>query len=262
MIDLNIDTSSLSAEFQLSQNDVDGLLQYVVEEVSAQFAAKWDNEAKTTLKQAKDEYRRSIQVVKRGRFTSIVYLNPASWLPNAIEMGFNAFDMKTGFMKSSKVKYSSNGQPYLTIPFRFATPGSLGESSAFSGVMPVQIQTAVRQNETANPNQQSRSGLPLSNIPTKFQIPKSITLRRQMKSGNFANINKDTPMTSIYQGLKRNSDGAGYVMFRRVSLNTDADRWQHPGFQAKDLAQKALNRLDVPRIVDITTDNYLSQLGF
>lgn len=262
MIDLNIDTSSLSAEFQLSQRDVDGLLQYVVEEVSAQFATKWDNEAKTSLKQAKDEYRRSIQVTKRGKFTSIVYLNPAAWLPNAIEMGFNAFDMKDGFMKSSKIKYGSNGQPFLTIPFRFVTPGSLGESSAFSGVMPVQIMSAVTQNEIANPTSQSRSGLPLSNIPSQFQIPRSITLRREMRSNNFANITRNTPMTSIYQGLKKNSNGSGYVMFRRVSLNTDADRWQHPGFQAKDLAQKALNKLDVPRIVDITTDNYLSQLGF
>ena len=66
--------------------------------------------------------------------------------------------------------------------------------------------------------------------------------------------------TSIYEGLKK--QGGGYVMFRRVSLNSSPDAFNHPGFDARNFANKALSQMDVPQTVDIAIDTYLSNLGF
>ena len=246
MINLDIDTSDLSAEFELSRTDVDNMLQYTVEEVAASFARQWEIEAKSVLNQSRNEYVNSIQVTKRNKFTAVVYLNPASWLANAIEMGTSEFDMKKGFLKSNKIKYTSKGKPYLTIPFRFGTPQAIGDSSAFSGIMPTQIYSQVKK-------QAPKAALKLSSIPQQFHIPKSAALRKQTKSGNFANITKKTEMTSIYEGMRKTQ--GGYVTFRRVSLNSDPSSWIHPGFQKKDLAGTALGKLNVPQIVDISIDN-------
>jgi len=253
MIDLSIDTRDISAEFQLSQKEVDDMLEFVVDEVTAQFARNWDTQAKTTLKSTREQYRQAIQVEKRDKFTGVVYLNPAVWIANALEMGASEFDMKRGFLSSRKVKYTKNGLPYLTIGFRFAIPSSLGENNAFAGVMP----TIIHQKAKAL---QGKAQLSLSDIPTKYHIPQSATLRRKLKSGAMTSIPKGTAMTSIYEGLGSNK-GGGYVMFRRVSVNSDADRWIHPGFQPKKLAEKALQKTDVPHIVDVAIDSYLAHLG-
>jgi hypothetical protein len=254
MIDLSIDTADLSAEFDLDQRAVNDLLKFTVEEVTAMFARNWDNKAKETLGSTRNEYRNAIQTRKIDDFTASVYLNPASWLANALEEGASGFDMKAGLLNSSKVKYTKNGSPYITIPFRFATPTSLGESSAFAGVMPTVIHRAVLKHE-----KESSTGLPLGSIPNKYQIPQSSTLRRTLSSAAYSKV---AERTSIYEGLKRNPNGAGYVMFRRISLNSAADKFQHPGLEARSLAQKALDGTNIPQIVDIAIDSYLANLGF
>ena len=178
MIDLNINVEDIAEEFSLSQREVNALLEYSVETITAAYARQWDIEAKSNLGKTRNQYRSAINVAKRGRFTGVVYLNPASWLANALELGADAFDMKVGFLKSSKVKYTKDNKPFLTIPFRFATSQALGESSAFAGIMPGVIEKAVKAHEEENPD---KKGLPLSKIPSKYHIPKSATLRRELK---------------------------------------------------------------------------------
>jgi len=253
MISLDIDTRDLSDEFNLSQQEVNQMLQYTVEEVSANFADTWDVVASQNLGSARNQYKRAIQVMKRDRYTSVVYLNPAAWLPNALEMGHPSFDMKSGFLSSPKVKYTKKGNPYLTIPFRFATPTALGESSAFSGVMPKVIYNEVKK-------QTRREQLPLTSIPAQYHIPVNAGIRKEVKSGNYSRVTAKTEMTSIYEGMQ--NTGNGYMTFRRVSLNSQAESWIHPGFQARNFAQKAMNQINIPDIVDISIDNYLAQLGF
>ena len=148
MIEFDIDTMGLSGQFDLNKNDIDDLLNYTVKQLTAEFAYIWGNEAKANLHSSRNEYLNAIQVGERGRFTGVAYLNPAAWLPNAIETGATAFDMKVGMLKSSKVKMGKNG-PYLTIPFRFGTSSAIGESSAFAGVMPPEIERAAKQSSGA-----------------------------------------------------------------------------------------------------------------
>lgn len=261
MIPISLNISGLSTEFALNKNEVDGLLGYVVDEVAADFAYKWDSEA-NVLGKSRSAYKNSIQVEKIDPLTSVVFLNPDNWLANAVETGIEPYDMKENFSKSSKVKYNKFGQWYLTIPFRFSTPDAIADNPVFAGKMPQVIHRLVLQNEINNPVQQSQSGLPFSQIPMQYQIPESSTLRKILKSDPFYKLAEGTQMTSIYSGLKRNDKGSGYIMFRRVGENSADDKFQHPGITARNLADKAISNMDIPLTVDMAVDNFLSNLGF
>lgn len=258
MIPITIDTLDLSAEFSLTRSDVDDLMEYTVQEITKEFALVWEAQAKQSLFASKREYIDSIRVDSQGRFTGIAYLDPVTWLANAVEEGAPEFDMKEGLLRSPKAKQGKNGR-YMTVPFRFATPGSIGESSAFAGVMPAAIQQAVQKQE-----KEGGGGLSMSNIPSQHQMPQSHSMRRKLQSEGFARLQKNTAMTSKYAGLKRNSLGSGYVTFRRVSEFSDADAFIHPGIQARHLAEKAeaLFTTTIPRRVDMLIDNFLVSLGF
>ncbi len=264
MISLHIDTHELSAEFHLTKQDVEDLLEQTVKRVTAAYARLWEGEAKRTLKQSRTQYIRAIQIGQRGRFTGIAYLNPQAWLPNAVEVGKDAFDMKPGFMASSKAKRTAKGVLYLTIPFRFATPDMLGDSEVFSGVMPQEILPAIHQQEKQFNTQGGSKGLELDKIPSQYHIPKSAAYRQQLKQmdGGFDRMKANTQKTSIYEGLQRAAKGSGYVNFRRVSENSDPLRFLHPGITAMNLSQSALELLDVPHEVDLSIDSFLSQKGF
>ena len=249
MIDIDIDTQGLSSMFNISKGDIDDLMETTIKNITAEYAYNWGMVAKKELGSTRTQYMNAIQIDSRGRFTGVAYLNPAAFLPNAIEVGMSGFDMKAGMLKSPKAKMTKNG-PVLTIPFRFASAGSLGESSAFSGVLPPSIQRMAKK---------SSGGLKLKNIPSKYHIPKSASLRSKGKSASFNQI-KNNQSTSIYEGLKKT--GGGYITFRKVSLNSDPASWQHPGFTARNFSKKALANLDIPGIVGDSIDNFLTNLGF
>lgn len=259
MIPILIDTLDLSAEFSLDRQAVDSLLEATIKEVTKEFARVWESEAKRSLGASRSDYINSIRVDMKGRFTGIAYLDPITWLANAVEVGAPEFDMKPAMLSSPKAKNGKRGR-YMTIPFRFATPGSIGESSVFAGVMPMVIQKAVQKAEKEG----SRSGARLGDIPSQYQMPKSHSLRRQLRSTGFEKLRQNTQMTSKYEGLQRSAVGSGYVTFRRVSEFSDDDAFIHPGIKARNLADKALARYSsmIPRIVDISIDNYLVSLGF
>ena len=175
--------------------------------------------------------------------------------------------MKLGFLKSAKVKQGSSG-PYLTIPRRFATPGALGESPVFSEVLPEEIYAIVRQKQSATStlggSVNKGAGLKLTEIPEQFGIPE-IRQRIVTKSKIWeAYQNK----ASKYEGLQRvektyeNVTQGQYISFRRVSSNTDPDAWIFPGLSPRHFAEKALDSLNIPSIVDQKVDHFLTKLGF
>ncbi len=249
---IDIDTRDLSSQFDLDREDVNMLLEYTVKQVTAEFAYLWGREAKQSLKSTRNEYINAIQIDTRGRFTGVAYLNPAAWLPNALEVGASAYDMKQGLLSSPKAKMGKNG-PYITIPFRFAGSGAIGESSVFSGIAPPEIERAVSKST-------SRGGLSLSEIPTKYHIPKT----RELQRGALESVAFDKRMNiqtkSIYEGLKKSISG-GYINFRRVSLRSAPDSFQHPGFEARDFAYKALPKLDMEGLLTSSIDGFLTKLG-
>ena len=261
-----IDTRDLAAEFALSKEQVNSMISYTIKGLTASFARTWDAEAKNSLGSTRQQYRSSIVVGEEGPFTGYVML--VNTLPNMIESGASAFDMKVGFSKSSKKKFNASGGWYLTVPMRHATPGSLGESSAFSGTMPSAVygaaKTATATKTTSSGGSVRGRGLTQSQIPSQYAIPKS---RAMIEEKNQV-FEEYKHKHSIYEGMQKsskkyeNATQSQYVTFRRVSSNSDPNSWIHKGFQAKLLAEKAMNVMDVPSEVGMFVDKYLARLGF
>jgi hypothetical protein len=149
-----------------------------------------------------------------------------------------------------------DGNWYLTIPFRFATPGALASSSLFSSVLPKEVYKAVKREGVLKQN----------SVPSPFDIPGK---RPEIKTES--KIFKDySHKYSVFAGLQRQKTtftGTGkvsssYNTFRRVSANSDPEAFIHSGIVARNLAEKAIENLDIPLEVDKIVDNFLADLGF
>ena len=211
----------------MSSEDQHNLLKSAVSNVADGFEDHWRIESRVLFTSRK-QYRESIRSEWVEDYTKAVYLNPSSWLPNAIESGASSFDMKKGLLNSNKAKttaakYDRNGNVikpagrYITVPFRFGTPNSIGDSFPS---MPRRIHRAVQaQEKTGN------KGLTLSSIDRRHHIPMSALLRdRIRRSGKNLNSfnSKNNKATSIYEGMRRVHDkktnSSAYMTFRRISL--------------------------------------------
>lgn len=262
---IEIDLSGLKKQFGLSSANVNLLTEICVNEVTAAIYANWVAEAKKNLKSTLPEYLQNLHKIDKGRFAKQIVLTGV--LPLMVERGASAFDMKEGFKKSTKVKFTvpvynkkgvllKQASWYLTVPFRIGVPGTIGQAG-FTGDMPQEIYDLVL-------NQSSGEQLPASSIPSPYDIPKSraeITVP-QSASVLFAEYQHKN---SIYDGLGKrtgvyaNSTQNTYGTFRRVGENSDPLSWIHRGIQAHNLSEKAVQDTDVETIVNNETLRYLDK---
>jgi len=249
LVPINIDVSEFAASFDISQDEVKQFTSNIISELATEFAMHWDKAA-SVLTSSRVEYKNSIYVEKVDDNNYIVGLN--GWLPNSIEQGLSGFDQKLGFESSSKKHFTKSGGWYLTIPFRHAHSGAIGESSIFTNVMPSKIYKEAKKLEIGE-------GLSVKNLPKELQ-EKKIRSRVVTKSRVFEEYQHKH---SIHAGIQRKKDTTGrgtYVSFRRVSSNSDDDSWIHTGIQARNLAEKAINTMNIPDVVSHLVDKYVEQL--
>lgn len=263
MVPVFIDTQSLSEQLFLTENQVKEMVDYAVKEITARFARNWEQEAMRTLKSTRNLYARNLIVVDEGIGKGSVVLT--GFLPNALESGLSAFDMKPGLLNGPNAKKALNGNRYNTVPFRFAAPGSLGESEVFTSSLPEEVASVIRskpQNIPVEGGGKRTQGLRPEEIPTSFREP---TVRSAPKTES-QSFNDYRRKSSIYEGVTRVQDPVTgqqrYQSFRRISDNSDPDAFIHPGFSAMNLADKALQNTDIPNIAGRAVDNYLINNGF
>ena len=263
---IEIDLSGLQAQFGLSANVVDMITETCVNAVTAAVYANWEALAKRELKSTVPEYTQHLLKVDKGRFAKQIVLTGA--LPNMLEQGAPAFDIKEGFKKSQKVKYTipvynkhgkqvhKGGDWYLTIPFRIGTPGTLGQAG-FTGEMPSAIHKIMKQ-RGAGP------GLPKAEIPSPYDVPKSRdAILNEMGQVIYAAYQHKN---SIYEGLTQRvaqyekTTQNTYGTFRRAGANSDPLSWIHKGFKPLHLADKAVEKTDVETIVENEVTFYLENI--
>jgi hypothetical protein len=245
---ISIDVSEFMESFNVADEDLKKFTSNIISELATEFSMHWEKAA-DVLGQTRQEYQNSIYVEKVNDFTYIVGLN--GWLPNAVEQGISAFDEKSGFENSNKVKYNKEGDWYLTIPFRRGVEGTIGESTVFSGTMPSEV---YKQAKTLAP----RESLKARNLPVGILEPKAKP--RIGKSKIFEEYQRKH---SIYEGIQRKEDIKGrgtYTSFRRVGENSDPASWIHPGINAHNLAEKAFETMDIEATVDLLAENLIEQL--
>jgi hypothetical protein len=245
-----VDISEVAEEFNLSSETVDQIVESSVAEVTQNLYNNWQQLAKKDLKSTRNQYVNGLIIADKGRFAKSIVLTGR--LNNMIESGCPPFNMKDGFQKSPKAKVGKNGNWYLTIPFRLAIPGSVGEDASFNGgVMPKEIYGIVsKKNE--------KVGLKYGEIPKKFQMPQV----RKALPGFGAYTHK----SSLYEGLQKRTDSVTgqnkYMLFRRVSANSDPMSWIHAGFTARNFAQKTIQTTQIDTIIDNNVDLTLKNLGY
>lgn len=247
MIPIKIDISDLATEFRMREMQIRDLKSVILNSLVADFVNKWEHKAMNELKSTRRQYLSAIYINKTSDTSAVVGLNPASKLALMIEGGASAFDMKESFARSNKVKYNENGDWYLNIPFRHATPDAVAESELFSNRMPREIYDLAKRN----------NGAPL----TQQQLPSEFQQRGQNPTSGYQHV------SPIFEGLRRtnvsatsNENRGQYMTFRRVSKNSDKGAWIHKGIQAKGLMNKALREMDIPTLVDNVTNNFLAGL--
>lgn len=259
---IEIDLSKLSTRFGLPTQTVEQLTEICVKAVTATIYKKWESLAKQELHSTLPAYLQNLNVIDKGRFARQIVLTGE--LPQMLENGASAFDLKEGFKLSKYVKYtvpvynakgrivSPGGDWYLTIPFRIGTPGTLGQAG-FAGEMPQEIYDLMIHRARNIPLTQSE-------IPSPYDIPQSreaIVENEQLKYGSYQH------KSSIYDGLVKKTAAYGkttqntYVNFRRAGMNSDPLSWIHKGFEARHLADKAVDDTDVEAIVENEIGQFL-----
>lgn len=249
LIPINIDASEFANTLP-SEEDIKQFTSNVISELATEFAMKW-SKAANELGSTRQQYKNSIYVNKINDFNYEVGL--VGWLPNAIEQGIEGFDQKPWFEKSNKKTFTKDGEGwYLTIPFRFATSGAIGESEVFANKMPSEVYKVAKKLP-------ERTNLSIKNLPEQFQT-KQIRQKVVTKSRVFEEYQHKH---SIYAGIIKKKDQTGrgtYVSFRRVSNNSDDDAWIHTGIQARNLSNKAFSQMDIPAIINNLANKYIEQL--
>jgi hypothetical protein len=258
-----IDLSGLKPQFGLTDDVIDMLTETCVNAVTASIYANWEALAKQKLNSTLPEYIQNLIKVDKGRFAKQIVLTGV--LPNMIEQGASPFDIKEGFEKSKKVKYTipvynkkgqqvyKGGDWYLTIPFRIGTPGTLGQAG-FTGEMPQEVYDIMRKRA-------SGQGLKAPEIPSPYEVPQS----REAIMNELGGILYDTYQhkNSIYEGLTKrtaqysNTSQNTYGTFRRVGANSDPLSWIHKGIKAYHLAEEAVEKTDIETIVENEVTTYL-----
>jgi len=176
--------------------------------------SKWEQTVQQRLTTTRADYLLGLNADNSmefpDSFTGILTLR-GKWA-NMLESGFPAYDMKTNFENSKRVKYNAEGGWYLTIPFRQRTPGTAG-SGVGGSAMPDDIYAQARK---------LRGGTRLTGTETQYPAQTSWT-GYQHKSGIYEGIKK---VTKKYDNATQNQ----YMSFRRVGQNSDPQSWWHPGF--------------------------------
>jgi hypothetical protein len=246
---INIDFSSVLAEFQYTPEEVRLLRQIAVKVYVEDAYANMVELANKRLGKSRGSYLGGLTIQKESEFIYNIVLKGK--FPNMLEQGATPFDMKAGFSKSSKVKFTKNGGWYITIPMLFKTTAASQSSGEAGQILPRKIYDLIRNSPSTikQVGNNTISTLQNGDIPNRYQP-------------TLANMNRTAdqylPKSSIYAGLIRKQDNttgkSAYNTFRRISNNSDPKSWMHPGIQAYNLMDEAMKQVDQKQVLDKALD--------
>lgn len=162
------------------------------------------------LKTSKADYLNNFFLDKLSDTSYVIWLQGK--IPNMIESGFDSFDIKEGLLRSTKAKTGKDGKKWITVPFRI---------KPFS-TAPLNLrQTLIRENALQNIKNQG--------------LLKSIKVGGNALQGIVAKLkntgrSETEGMVKIQKTYEKRTSST-YMTFRRVSENSPAYSWLHPGWR-------------------------------
>lgn len=268
VIPIFIDTASIVEQFEgIGKEQVDDMCDNIAKTLAAGFRERLVGEASTALHQTKRRYIDAVKVLDTGKMEGTVLLDYSDKMVQMIEEGCAPFDMKIKMLQSAKVKTGKNGNKYITIPMRMATPNAVAESDVFSSRMPDSVYQVVKDKATniVKAGGGTRSvGLTANELQKKDRA--SNIRKAILDSEGKTLFEQYVSMSSIYVGLIKNKDGvtgqSKYNTFRRISERSDKLAFIHPGIEKHGLVNKALEKFETGRISQMLLKKELSKLGF
>lgn len=185
----------------------------------------------------------------RGSTIHFATVGLVGWLPNALEHGLPAYDMKPGLLKGRNARVGKDGSRYNTVPFRHATPDSTGHAGIPMGGAERKAGMSRSQAELLG----KRIHRKAQDLSATTSHPKTGTQWGQRLSARTGGAKKlkSHHTTDIYAGMVRMektyklATQNQYRTFRRVSDKSDPIKWLHPGIEAHrffDVAAKRVER--------------------
>ena len=167
------------------------------------------------LKTSQEMFNNNLKYEKIGDNTYVIYLiddSPAIHF----EEGWGSFDMKPGFLNSSKAKKTKDGKStFFDVPFKIE-PHS--KSPAGKGI--IDMRSAV------------------ASVLKDEQVTKTITEFNEGATGlaKYGTVTRYTntgdPRTEgLVQIQSPTTNSSSYFLFRRVSKNSPSHKFNHPGFK-------------------------------
>jgi len=271
MVTWTVDLRDVQREFGILSRTMGKIAQEIVEQGIKESHGELHRLANANLRKTRQVYTRNINDPQIGQLRGTIVLTGV--LPNMLEQGASAFDIKEGFKKSAKKKLKGDGGWYITIGFRHAQAGSIGDSPIFSTVLPEKVHQYFRREKPWE-----KAGDKLS---FKEGEKRKITMQHLMAAGygsvgirkkitkrgeNLSTEQKEeyTHKAPIYLGLKRHYkySKAGHLMtFRRVSDNSDVNAWIHPGLVARKFMPQAASKQFLEPIILNVLQERLKRMG-
>jgi hypothetical protein len=257
-------------KYNLSQGTASALASSILFKATKEIYTRWTVEAGKALRSTRSRYINAINIQNTGKYQNTIILSGK--FPNMIESGVSAFDLKAGLLEGRNAKIGKDGTKYNTVPFRFATAGSVGENSAFAGVMPKMINDLADQLDATitQMGMKTKYGgrLEQDNLPTPYNQK---TVRPQIIDNN-SELNAEQLEAyqrkfSIFAGMIRNektyekATQSSFVTFRRVSSKSPKNAFIHKGIKAYNLADKAVQSANISGVVTEVKNKTLKSLG-
>ena len=179
---------------------------------------RWQTEAKEKLRSTAADYLMGLDASSKvypyqeDPLSGAVILRGE--MPNAVESGYSAFDIKVGFAKSERKHQKKKGKGwFMHIPMRHGTPGSFNYGTS----MPTNIYKEAK----------------------KLKQRDSLVV----EGGQRVSWTGYQHKNNIYDGLTRilkqysKATQAKYTTFRTVSDTSDPKSWMHPGYKGVKIAE-------------------------
>jgi len=246
MINLSLDLSDVEKKFSLLTSDLMEIKSVVLSDLTQTIYEAWQQQARQELNSVRKDYINGLRIIEEGRFTNSIVL--FGKLNNMIESGAPPFDMKKGFENSPKIKISKKGNWYLVIPFKFSS-GKGNDGQLNMPIIPKDIMNILNRSKQ----------ITVKNLPNQY---------KPTKRGAIGEYGEYQRKTSIYMGMTKNTAmykktvQSTYSNFRIVGRLSDPNSWIHPGFEAKNLAQKAVNSVNIQTMVEESVNRELINLGY
>lgn len=271
ILPIEINSDDIISQYDVSREQLNSMFDNIAKSLGVIYLGKLEEVASQELHSTRSRYLRNIRLIDSGKLQSTVLLDYSKdKLIKMIEEGSGPFDMKPKLLASAKVKVTSTGKKYISIPFRASTPDAEGESELFAFKMPSEIYAIVKKKEVFDRGPLKASSSKPLTISEMDGVPahlKVIGKRKEIKDSSGKALFKEYEHKStVYEGITKQTDKvtgqSTYHSFRRVSDNSDPNAFIHPGFTAKKLMDKALGRMNIEEELQTQIDNELAKLGF